>query len=809
MKNRYLRNFFLLMIILLVVTFGFSIYKVNKDIVDKSKWIDKIYNLKLINNDINTLITRPTGFYNYDGSRELIHNLHQFFEDFEQDEVIREFLYDSEHYLVYKRTKEMFEIKERYIHIFTSSNSVLNYAMRVLTTIITQMPQNHYKQDLIKLHSHLVLMGMGSDSSLDEIKSLHVKLQNDLKKESSSHIKLYISHVGILIENFSKLINLYEENKKLQIEKNINQLILYVKEYANVQINRLNSLMGVLVFSIFLLILFLIWLLNKKIRQEIDLEMFKKAIKDSDNHIVITDAKHHIEFANDKLLESSNFKLEEILGKTPAIMQSGLHTQEFYEELHQTISSGKRWVGEFINKDAHGNLRYEKASISPVFDEHKKITHYIAIKLDVTADKLHQKEIEEKNAEIQKRYYTDYLTGLRNRNCLMGKLDKEIEGRLYYININDFTQVKTFYGMKNSDEIIKKLAKVLEEFSKNQLTCGSYLFRIKFDEFCLWCKEENVLPKQLMKKLHTYIKHNEFIIDNTPMNLDITIGCSKNTDANNVNRYIEAEIAHHNARLENVNYMIYQEQNRVEELYGKNLQTIKLIQEALAEDRVVIYLQPIYHLPSNTIYMYEVLVRIQAEQIMSPDMFLETSKMSKYYHKIMRTVIKKTFALMRKNRDKRFSVNFSYIDFTNEATMSCLFEELLKCKAPQNLTLEILESENIQDYGIIKEKILQIKKFGCQISIDDFGAGHSNYYRLSQLDVDYIKIDGNIIKNLDKDTFSMQVIQSIVDFAKKSEYPVVAEYVHSEKILDIIRECGIEYAQGYYFAQPKLPSEIL
>ncbi|DAB31909.1 MAG TPA: hypothetical protein CFH79_06655, partial [Sulfurospirillum sp. UBA11407] len=140
MKNRYLRKLFLLTIVLLILAFGFSIYKVNKDIVEKAKWIDKIYNLKLINNDINTLITRPTGFYNYDASRELIQNLHQLFEDFEQDEVIREFLYDSEHYLVYKRTKEMFEIKERYIHIFTSSNSVLNYAMRVLTTIITQMP---------------------------------------------------------------------------------------------------------------------------------------------------------------------------------------------------------------------------------------------------------------------------------------------------------------------------------------------------------------------------------------------------------------------------------------------------------------------------------------------------------------------------------------------------------------------------------------------------------------------------------------------------------------------------------------------
>jgi len=100
MKNRYLRKLFLLTIVLLILAFGFSIYKVNKDIVEKAKWIDKIYNLKLINNDINTLITRPTGFYNYDASRELIQNLHQLFEDFEQDEVIREFLYDSEHYLV-------------------------------------------------------------------------------------------------------------------------------------------------------------------------------------------------------------------------------------------------------------------------------------------------------------------------------------------------------------------------------------------------------------------------------------------------------------------------------------------------------------------------------------------------------------------------------------------------------------------------------------------------------------------------------------------------------------------------------------
>lgn len=168
----------------------------------------------------------------------------------------------------------------------------------------------------------------------------------------------------------------------------------------------------------------------------------------------------------------------------------------------------------------------------------------------------------------------------------------------------------------------------------------------------------------------------------------------------------------------------------------------------------------------------------------------------------MKLVIRKTFAMSNTHLDKKFSINFSNIDFNSELTLEVLTKELMKAKKPENITIEVLESENISDYQTLKETIDKIKKFGCSVSIDDFGSGHSNYYRLSQLDVDYIKIDGSIIKNLDKDTYSMSVIETIMTFAKKMNYPVVAEYVHSKKILDIIQKYDIEYAQGFYLGKP-------
>ena len=114
-----------------------------------------------------------------------------------------------------------------------------------------------------------------------------------------------------------------------------------------------------------------------------------------------------------------------------------------------------------------------------------------------------------------------------------------------------------------------------------------------------------------------------------------------------------------------------------------------------------------------------------------------------------------------------------------------------------------LESEGIENFEQIDKFIRRMKSHGCKIAIDDFGTGYSNFEYLIRLDIDFIKIDGSIIKNIVYDKNMHLIVKTIVDFAKKMEYKIIGEYVASKEIHDAIIDLEIDYAQGYYIAQPQ------
>ncbi|MFW5989869.1 MAG: EAL domain-containing protein, partial [Campylobacterales bacterium] len=116
--------------------------------------------------------------------------------------------------------------------------------------------------------------------------------------------------------------------------------------------------------------------------------------------------------------------------------------------------------------------------------------------------------------------------------------------------------------------------------------------------------------------------------------------------------------------------------------------------------------------------------------------------------------------------------------------------------------MEITESEGIEEFDEVIKFIDETKKRGAKVSIDDFGTGYSNFEYLLKLNIDYIKIDGSLIKNIDSDDNSRFIVQTIVDFARKIGVKTVAEFVYSKAIFDIVKSMGIDYAQGYYFGQP-------
>ena len=109
----------------------------------------------------------------------------------------------------------------------------------------------------------------------------------------------------------------------------------------------------------------------------------------------------------------------------------------------------------------------------------------------------------------------------------------------------------------------------------------------------------------------------------------------------------------------------------------------------------------------------------------------------------------------------------------------------------------------MDDYEIINAFIRRVKGYGCKISIDDFGSGYSNYYRILELDVDNIKIDGSIIKKLPFDQNARVLVETIVNFASKQGYKVVAEFVSSPEILEQVKLFGIKYAQGFLLGKPQ------
>ena len=141
-------------------------------------------------------------------------------------------------------------------------------------------------------------------------------------------------------------------------------------------------------------------------------------------------------------------------------------------------------------------------------------------------------------------------------------------------------------------------------------------------------------------------------------------------------------------------------------------------------------------------------------------------------------------------------MNYEFIDYLDNVL------EKLKFEDRNRLVFEILESENLSDYDFLEEFVLKYKKLGVKIAIDDFGSGYSNFIRIIRLKPDYLKIDGSLIKNIDKDNNSYEIVKSIIAFSKTLNIKTIAEYVHSEEIFNLLLELDVDEFQGYYFGKP-------
>jgi EAL domain-containing protein (putative c-di-GMP-specific phosphodiesterase class I) len=190
-------------------------------------------------------------------------------------------------------------------------------------------------------------------------------------------------------------------------------------------------------------------------------------------------------------------------------------------------------------------------------------------------------------------------------------------------------------------------------------------------------------------------------------------------------------------------------------------------------------------------------------KIISPFFFLDLAKESGHYKKITNIILENSFAALEQT-DKEISINLSALDIedleTRNNVISLVTENMHNA---HRLVFELLEDEQVKDFDVVKDFISLVKTFGVKIAIDDFGAGVSNYERLLDYQPDILKIDACLIKNIDKDKYSRDVVETIQLFAWKQDIKTVAEFVSTPEILQVVKDIGINYSQGFLLGKPE------
>jgi len=200
-----------------------------------------------------------------------------------------------------------------------------------------------------------------------------------------------------------------------------------------------------------------------------------------------------------------------------------------------------------------------------------------------------------------------------------------------------------------------------------------------------------------------------------------------------------------------------------EEEQSKLLNEIVFLKNVVDNSNIEPYIQGIFDTKTLKIRKYESLMRLvdsNSKEVFSVFPYLEISKKIKLYEKMMKIMVNKTFSLFS-NQNIEFSINLSYEDISNDAFMNFLYEKINSYRNPENIIFEILESDFIEDFSVVKEFTTYVRTKGCKIAIDDFGSGYSNMENILKLKPEIIKIDGSLIKNINFSVESKTIVKNM------------------------------------------------
>ncbi len=503
-------------------------------------------------------------------------------------------------------------------------------------------------------------------------------------------------------------------------------------------------------------------------------------IVDRSSIVSKTDKNGIITYVNDRFCKISKYSRDELIGKPHNIVSHPDTPKEVFKDLWHTIKEKKDiWHGVLKNRIKNGKSCYANITISPILDNKGNIKEYISLRNAVT-------DIIDPKKRLQ-----DFISDTQ-------------KSAIAYFKIDNFEDFQFYYGLKLSQQIEEALFAQIEKNIPKELEIK--IFDLGEGELVLAKNmdksdksDEDI--KEFFKDLQTKLNKQKLQVKNIGYDVVIIMSFACGINALNDAKYGIKEAVKENKLFVVSNGFLKIAHEKAEQ----NINTMKMVKEAINDNRVISLFQPIINNQTKEIEKYESLVRIIDEKgkIIPPFFFLEIAKKGMYYSSLTSKILKNSFEAL-KLTTKDISINLSAYDIEKEYTRNKIYDYLDKFhNDAHRVIFELLESEEIMDIEAIKDFIKYVKSFGVKIAIDDFGSGYSNIKRFIEYEPDIIKIDGSLIKNLEHDEKLFSIVKGLVYFTKEQHIQTVGEFVENENIYLILKDLGIDYSQGYYFGKPE------
>lgn len=544
-------------------------------------------------------------------------------------------------------------------------------------------------------------------------------------------------------------------------------------------------------------------------------ELLRITLQSIGDGVISTNTEGEIIFMNSaaenllggKMNDFSQLPIENILhlvneagAKQPDPIKTCLEKQKAINLADDTILINRK--GKFI---------HIQATACPVFNLQKEITGTVLVFQDVSSKRELQKELTYQASH-------DALTGLLNRHQFEIELIKLMNQQSYsvheytlcYIDLDRFKVVNDAAGHTAGDLLLKEIARLLQD----NVRSSDILGRLGGDEFGLILPDCNVQQAvRIAQKLIESIKVVQFNWEDHSYTVSASIGIApfKPQTHSIIEILSQADIACYVAKKQGRNQVsVYNETDEKISQHHNELTVAAHIRDALENDRFVLYAQKIQSLKENsTEERYEVLIRMIDKEgnLVSPNAFIPAAERFDLMPDIDRWVIQGTIRecgnIILNIPNFYIQINLSANSINDPRFLDFLSQQLTNHSYLANrITFEITETAIINNYNASKEFIKIIQSLGSQVALDDFGNGFSSLNYLRQSKIDFVKIDGNIVRTIDHNHVDRVIVESINTIAKEIGAKTMAEYVENNSILEILAKMNVDYAQGNIIGAP-------